>query len=388
MNYRAFTTFKHHGEEFEPSNPPLFVEQRWFGGSTPTAPDPTVAAIAGINQTTQNYPFSYLVNAAAQTGSDATLTNPATGQPQDYNFTGLGTADVQNTVSAQMSQVLLDIQKGLGSQYIAQRLQDLQQSDPTGYAAYGQLFNQIQQEAAANPPDLPLSQATQDSINGILKNSGTLTPTEMSQAENQANAGNVASGVYLGNAPQQAVSSAVVNAADQQQNQAEAAASQYLQQGTTPSDIQFRTTQQNMANLGAFINGQNPTAEFSSLSGAANGAAPTPNTGYVPPTMNEGQAAQTGINNANQGFAYQTELSNASANPYLAGLNLGTQGVNQIASSGLFSGSANSSVPAANNQNALLEYYGMGTAAMTGSGASYGTVAPASEPTTDYSTTG
>lgn len=306
----------------------LFVEPRFFcGGSAPSAPDPTVAAIAGLNQTTADYPFSYLVNAAAQTGSNATLTNPATGLLQNYNFTGLGTADVQNTVSAQMSQVLLDIQQGLGSQYIAQRLKDLQQSDPTGYAAYGQLFDQIQQEAAANPPDMPLSQATQTSINSILQSSGTLTPTEMSQVENQSNAGNVASGVYLGNAPAQATANAAVNATDQQQNQAESAASQYLQQGTTPSDIQFRTTQQNLSNLGAFINGQNPTAQFASLSGSQQGAAPNPNTGYTPPTLNEGQAAATGINNANQGFAYQNELSNASANPYLAGLNIGIQGL-------------------------------------------------------------
>ena len=308
-----------------------------MAGSAPTSPDPTTAAIAGIQQQTADYPFSYLVNSLAQTGGNATLTNPATGQPQNYDFTNLGTAQVQNQVSSQMAGVLLGIQQGLGSQYIAQRLADLKLSDPTGYAAYGQLFDKIQQEAAQNPPDMPLSQQVQSSINGILQNSNTLSPSELQQVQQQANATNAASGILLGNAPAQAVGTAAVNAVDQQNNQAQAAASQYLQQGTTPSDIQYRTIQQNMQNLGAFINGQNPTAEFSSLSGAQNGAAPTPATGYQAPTLNEQQGAAQGIGQAQTGFAYQNELAQNTANPYLAGLSMAVNGIgtaNQISQYG------------------------------------------------------
>lgn len=338
MLNRAFKPFTHHGEEYSAGWQPLFVEPRYHGGGANSPPDPTVAAIAGMQQTTADYPFSYLVNSLAQTGGSASLINPATGKPQNYDFTGLGTADVQNQVSSQMAGVLLAIQQGMGSQYITQRLADLKQSDPTGYAAYGQLFDKIQQEAAQTPPDMPLSKSVQQSVNQILKGSTSLTPAEMSQAENSANAQNVGSGIFLGNAPQQSTSSAVVGAVDQKQNQAETAASQYLQQGVSPSDIQYRTIQQNMKNLGAFINGQNPTAEFSSLSGAQQGAAPNPNTGYTPPTMNPGQAAAQGISQANQGFAYQNELAQGTANPYLAGLSFGIQGLNTAASSGMFSG--------------------------------------------------
>src|SRR5271154_1709121 len=105
--------------------------------SSPSIPDPNQAAIAGIQQQQADYPFSYLVNALSQTGGNANLINPATGQSQDYNFTGLGDQQVQNQVSNQMAQVLLGIQQNYGPQYIQQSLQELQQSDPTGYAAYG-----------------------------------------------------------------------------------------------------------------------------------------------------------------------------------------------------------------------------------------------------------
>ena len=299
-----------------------------MGGSSASVPDTTQASIAGINQQTANYPFSYLINALSQTGGDTTLTNPATGKPQDYNFSGLGTADVQNKVSDQMSQTLLDIQKGLGSQYIAQRLADLKQSDPTGYATYGQLFDQIQQEAAKNPPDMPLAQSTQSQINQILKGSTSLSPSEMSQVQNQANAQNVASGITLGNAPQQAVGTAAVNALDAQQNQAQAAAQQYLSEGVTPSDIQYRKLQQDMANYGAFANGQNPTAQFGSLSGAQQGAAPNPNTGYQAPTLNMQQGAQQGMNIANSVYGSSSQLANGTANPYMSGISMALQGVN------------------------------------------------------------
>jgi hypothetical protein len=285
-----------------------------------TIPDPTVAATQGIQQQAALYPFDYLVNSLSQTGGDATLTNPATGQPQDYNFTGLGNAEVQNQVSSQMAQVLLGIQQNYGPAYIAQSLKDLQQADPTGYAAYGQLFDKIQQDISKNPPDQPLSESTQAAINNVLKSSASLSPTEQTQVGQQTGSQNASTGILLGNAPEQVGATNAVNALDQQQSSAQNEAAKYLSQGVTPSDIQFRTTQQNLADLGAFINGQTPTAEFSSLSGAQGGAAPTPNTGYQTPTLNEAQGAQSGINNANSLYGIAAQYQQSQANPYLAGL--------------------------------------------------------------------
>lgn len=297
-------------------------QMRCYGGG-PSVPDPAAASVAGIQQTEANYPFSYIINALQQTGGKATLTNPATGQPQTYDFTGAGQADVQNQVSNQMAQVLLDIQQGYGAAYIQQRLNDLKQADPNGYAAYGQLFDQIQNDISQTPPDQPLSQATQSSVLSVLKNSDSLTPEELTQVQQASRANNIASGVYLGNAPAQAEATNTVNALDQKNAAAQGEAGKYLASGVTPSDIQYRNIQQNLADLGAFINGQTPTAQFSSLSGAQTGAAPVNNTGYQVPTLNEGQAAGQGINQANQLYS----LNQQNANPYLAGLNFATQGI-------------------------------------------------------------
>lgn len=298
-----------------------------MGNSAPKAPDPTVAAGGELAAQLANYPFEQLISELAQTGGTGTATNPATGLSQTYNFSGLGTADVQNAVSEQMAQTLLGIQQNLGPQYIALALQNLQQSDPQGYAAYKQLFDQIQTEASQNPPDQPLSEQTQSAINNILQNSQTLTPEEQQQSLDRSNAGNVASGITLGNAPEQANVNALVSAADQQQQQAEGTATQYLNEGVTPADISYRTLQQNLSNLGNFINGVTPTSEFSSISGASSGAAPIIQTGYQPQTINEGQTAQAGVNLQNELFGTQSQLESGTANPYLAGLNLGISGL-------------------------------------------------------------
>ena len=289
-------------------------------GGSPSIPDPNQAAIAGIQTQAQLYPYEYIVNALSQLGQAGAPYNPVTGQTTPVDFTGTGTAAVQNQMSDQMAQTLLAIQQGLGPQYIAQRLADLQQSDPTGYAARQQLFDQIQQEAAQAPPGQALSESTQNAIMSELQQGSNLTPQEQMQVEQGTRGNQVASGIFLGNAPAQAEADAVVNAGDQAQAQRQAAAGQFLSSGVSPSDIQFRQIQQNLANYGAFIGGQTPESQFSSLTGAQSGAAPTPNTGYSAPTLNEGQAAGQGVSNAfdlyNQNFNFQQNQ----VNPFTAGL--------------------------------------------------------------------
>src|ERR1017187_1373125 len=105
--------------------------------SKPSIPDPNKAAVAGASADLANFPFQYMINSLAQTGGSANIAG------QNYDFTGLGNADVAGQMSGQMAQALLDIQNNYGSQYVQQRLADLQQSDPTGYAARQQLFDKI-----------------------------------------------------------------------------------------------------------------------------------------------------------------------------------------------------------------------------------------------------
>jgi hypothetical protein len=248
------------------------------------------------------------------------VVDPVTGQPTTVDFTGQGTAAVQNQMSDQMAQTLLDIQQGLGPQYIAQRLADLKQADPQGYAARQQLFDQIQQEAAQAPPGQALSASTQQLVLSELQKGGTLTPEELTQVQQGVRGPQVASGIFLGNAPSQAEADAVVNAGDQAQTARQGAAGSFLGAGVSPSDIQYRKIQQDLANLGAYISGQTPESQFASLSGAQGGAAPYPNPNYTQPTLNQGQAAAQGVGNAfdlyNQNFNFQQNQ----VNPFVAGL--------------------------------------------------------------------
>jgi len=315
-------------------------------------PDPSKAAVQGLQESASLYPFQYLINALQQTGGNATLTNP-TGKQENYDFTGLGTADVQNQTQDQMAQALLDIQNQYGSQYIEQALKDLKQSDPQGYQAYQQLASKINDQNNAPTPNLPLATSTQDLQLKNLAGSQSLTPEELKQVQQGSRANNVASGVFLGNAPRQAEVGAVVDATDRQNNQAQQAAGQYLAAGVSPSDIQYQQLQQDLANYGAFINGQTPTAQFSQIGGAQTGAAPYSNTGYNQPTINEGQAAGQGIANSQGIYAARQQQ----ANPYLAGLNFASQGLGIASNAGFFNNN-NSTVPQGNISGVLNEYYG------------------------------
>ncbi|MDE2099792.1 MAG: hypothetical protein KGL39_21245 [Patescibacteria group bacterium] len=286
----------------------------------PSIPDPNQAAIQGITQDVQNYPFEYLINALSQMGGQATIGGT------NYNFTGAGNADVQGQMSDQMAQTILDIQNGLGPQFIAQRLADLKQSDPTGYAARQQLFDKILADANNPAPNAQLSQDTQNAVMGELQKGTGLSPEELKQVQQGVRAGQVSSGTYLGNAPASQEASAVVGAGDQLQQQRQTAAGQFLASGVDPTDIQYRQIQQEMANLGAFLTNTTPTAQFGSLSGAQTGAAPYPNTGYQAPTINEGQAASQGVQNAYGIYSGEYNWANNQINPYIAGLNTAAAG--------------------------------------------------------------
>ena len=314
-------------------------------------PDPNQAAIAGIEQDVSNFPNEWMVNALSQMGGKATIGG------NQYDFTGLGNADVSGKVSDQMAQALLDIQNNYGSAYIQQRLADLKQSDPTGYAARQQLFDKITSDAEANP-DRPMATELQGQVNDMLKNSGQLDEQGKQQVEQGVRAGQVSKGIYLGNAPASQEASAVVGAADNLKAQQQGAAQSYLNAGISPEDVQYRRIQQSLSNLGAFVNGTTPEAQFGSLSGAQNGAAPFNPVNYSTPAslMPMNGAAQTGINFQNS--VYQTNQSQA--NPWLTGLNLGISGVNTAYNSGVFN-----STPAApsfsNNAAAGLNYNNFNT---------------------------
>jgi len=301
-------------------------------------PPSSSSAIAGLQTQSGLYPFQYLIDALSQTGGSGTITDPLTGNPTPLDFTGLGTADIQNQTSAQMAQTLLNIQQTLGPDYVKLALDNLKQSDPTGYAAYNQVWEQIQQQAAAPAPGIGMSEQLQGNIQSLLGGSQELSPSELSQVQQGARSNNVASGIYLGNAPAEAEGAAVVGATDKKQQDAQNAAGEFLAAGISPADLQYQQLQQDMANYGAFINGQSPTNQIGQLQGGRTQAAPYPNTGFSPSTLNLGQGGEMGINNAQSLSSINNIWNQNTMNPYLAGLNLFTQGVGVAGAAGAFGG--------------------------------------------------
>ena len=99
---------------------------------------------------------------------------------------------------------------------------------------------------------------------------------------------------------------------------------QFLESGASPEDIEYRKTQTGLANLSAFLRGETPTAQFSQLSGAQNGAvpftqAPQSNVGLNP------NAGSQGANYAQNIYGTQVNSYQQQANPYLAGTGIGIQ---------------------------------------------------------------
>ena len=347
-----------------------------FGAAGP--PDPTKAAVKGSLAELANYPFKTQIDALAQMGGKATIGG------QLYDFSGLGTADQNAKISDQMAQAMLDIQKNYGAAYIKQRLADLQQSDPTGYAARKQLFDKILADAQSNP-DRPMAQDTQDAVLSLLGQGSQLSTGAGSQTEavQQGVRGKqIANGIFLGNAPVNEESAALVNTGDQMQQQRQAQAQGFLNSGVSPEDVTYRRIQQSLSNLGNFANGTSPTAQFASLSGAQGGAAPFNGGNPTSPQMNP-NAAMQGLQNAQSIYSGNVNWQNSQANPWTAGLSTAGNAVGALKSMGAFNSSTMPTTGQSNN--ALGEFYGtsyLGMPSMAGLNAGMGpvstTVAPSS----------
>lgn len=290
------------------------------GGKAPSPPDYGAAAAQGTQTDLSTYPLRYLTDAAAQMGGKVTIDG------KTYDFSGLGSADNSAAMSDQMAQTLLDIQKGLGPAYIQQRIDELKQADPQGYAARKQLFDAIVAQTNAQP-DRPLADELQASIVGQLQDAGRLDARELAQVQQQVRGGQVARGNYLGNAATSQEASAVVGAGENLRNQKQQQALGFLQSGVTPEDVKYRRMQQNLANLGAFESGTTPTAQFRDLSGAGTSAAPFIGGPGVNVATNP-NAGQMGISQALGLYSGNVNWAQSQVNPWIAGLSTGISAYN------------------------------------------------------------
>lgn len=299
--------------------------------SSPKIPDPNVAAVAGATEDMVNLPLKAKIDALAQMGGRAVIDGKL------YDFTGLGTADNNAVISDQMAQAMLDIQKNYGSEYIKQRLANLQQADPTGYAARKQMFDRILADADKNP-NRPIAEDLQAQIADALAKGGSLTTgpgSQLEQIQQDVRGRQIANGIFLGNAPANQESNAVFQAGDAVKQQRQSQAAGFLNSGVTPEDVEYRRIQQSLSNLGTFVNGQSPVTEFGSLSGAQGGAAPFDPGQVAMPTLNP-NAGYQGMQDASQLYSGQVNWSNSQVNPWTFGLSTGINALGAARNMGAF----------------------------------------------------
>jgi hypothetical protein len=98
--------------------------------------------------------------------------------------------------------------------------------------------------------------------------------------------------------------------------------------GATPEDVEYRRSQQTMANLSSMINGQTPQSQFASLSGAQRGPTPQVNGNPLP--------VMPGNTSAVAGAAASTRYGQQIAQPnqWMAGLSALLTGANAAGNAG------------------------------------------------------
>lgn len=290
-------------------------------------PDPAKGYVAGILADLEALPWRRMIEAAAQTGEAVDVQIPGQKGPLHLDFAGLGEADYQRQYGDAIARAMLELQREKGPEFVQQRLRELEQSDPEGFAMRQRLWESIQNDLAqAKNADRPAAEELQRLIMGELEQAGTLDP-KTAQAISQGVLGQqTARGNYLGNAATSEEAMTLADASERQRAQRQQAALAFLVSGTSPEDVAYRREQQGLTNLGSFLTGQTPTSQFQQLSGAQQGAAPfmggAPLPGVNPNAGMQGVANAFGVFNAQQNWNQQQ------ANPWLAGLTGAAQGVN------------------------------------------------------------
>lgn len=301
-------------------------------GEQPDIPDPNEAFAAGVRADLETLPARRRIEALAQLGQAGNI--DLNGRIIPVDFTGLGEGEYQRRFADQMAQQLLALQRELGPEFVQQRLEELQRADPEGFAMRRELWDRIRTGVEeARTGTRPAADALQASILAELKRGGELPESVARRVSQDVLGQQVGRGNWLGNAPAQEEAGAVAGAAEAHRAQRQAQALQFLTSGTSPADVRQREEQQGLANLGAFIAGETPQAQFGQLSGAQAGAVPW-NPGNTPLPGTNPNAGPNGINFANGLYAGQVNLAQAQVNPWMAGLAGGLQGANIWASLG------------------------------------------------------
>lgn len=295
-------------------------------GGSPDIPDPSEGYVAGVLADLETLPARRRLEAAAALGipMDVVLN----GRNVSADFTGLGQAQVQREYADQMAQQMLSLQREFGPRFVQQRLEELQQADPEGFRMRRDLWDRVRTSVEeAQTAQRPEADLLQEQILTELEQGGRLPQSVAERVTQDVLGRQVARGNWLGNAAAQEEAGAVAGAADAYRAERQQRALQFLTSGTSPDDVRQRREQQGLANLGSFIAGETPQAQFGQLSGAQQGAVPW-QTGGVAMPGTDPNAGAAGINFANGLYAGQVDWRNTQVSPWVAGLSGAAQGMN------------------------------------------------------------
>lgn len=284
----------------------------------PEAPDPYTEYMQGYQAQIETLPIQRQIEYLARTGGKGVVNG------REYDFTGQGDAAYQAQFARKQAETLLKLQQQYGSQYVEQYLKELELADPEGVAMRKQLWQDIQGDIGRVDERRALAEANQAAILAELEKGATLDPEMQREVEQATKGRQAARGIVLGPATAKEQAGDLLAAGNQVKAERQQRALAFLTSGKTPEDIEYQNRQQAMGNIGAFMAGQTPVAQFGQLKGASAGIVPNlggaPGVGLNPNAGSEAVGYSNSIWNSNMGLAGQQ------ANPYLAGLGLGFQG--------------------------------------------------------------
>ena len=205
-----------------------------YSADPPDPPDYAAATREGVEADIDSLPLRKIIEAAARQGTKVTYTD-MDGKEKTVDFTGFGDIDQSRKEldfaeesADRMAKSALNLQQKYGTDFVMQRLKELELSDPQ--------FRKVRDS---------LGKAALEDVELGYK----LAPGMRDEVQQASRAAQMARGNYSGAAPAAEEAFEVGNAA-------------------------FRLRQQRLANAASYLSGTTPVAQFGQIAGAQQGAAP------------------------------------------------------------------------------------------------------------------
>ena len=233
--------------------------------------------------------------------------------PKTIDFTGYGEADANAVVARETAKAQLALQQKYGVQFAETAAEQQKLADPEGYAAR-QKMNELIQGQINRTPDRTVARTLDSQIGAQLDAGSGLDADSramLDEAVRQAGGarGGIDTAADFSDPLTQGWAGQARKTAGIQKAQG------WLGSGATPQDADYRTEQQNMANLSALVNGATPQSQFSNLS--APGPTPMVSGGALPQMPNN---ASAGAANAINSYNAQIDQATSNTNDWMAGL--------------------------------------------------------------------